>query len=628
MTGEYKPNCLTKICEKLLRSANYLCAFSVALLTFLVFIPSLQNAFVNWDDATYVYSNYHIRSLGKRFFNWAFFDFYAGNWHPLTWISHAVDYAVWGLNPIGHHLSNLLIHSVNSFLVVLLVIRLLQSPQKKVISDYKSTKEAAPFPGVLLPALVTGLLFGIHPVHVESVAWISERKDVLCACFFLLSLFVYAGYAGTVSRHPYKSSSFFGSLNNKYLVSLGSFFLALLSKPMAVSLPAVLLILDWYPFGRLRKGNVNAVLIEKTPFILLSAVSSFITILAQQDSRAVVPLKVIPLGDRIIVMFYAVFSYIRKFVIPVNLLPFYQYPKNIDLFSSEFFLPVAFVFGITLLCAFALKRRRIFAAVWCYFFITLLPVLGIVQVGEQAMADRYTYIPSIGPFLLVGIGSTLVIQHLMRRIKKHAVAIVASAICILLPLAALSELSFRQIKIWRDGETLWNRVVKVEPSSVVGLDKLGEALYQKGKMSEAITLYERALAIEPWNTEALNNLAICFIDTKQYDKALFFAISAATAKPTDGKAFNTLGEIYFARNEYQNALHCFRRALSIDATIPLRNFNIALTLEKMGKIDEACRYWMRYFDLVYEQSDKNEVSLHLAELNCGEREKSRPALSR
>jgi hypothetical protein len=214
-------------------NTEYYVAAAVALLTLLVYLPALQNEFVDWDDNVYIFDNPYIRSLDMAFFKWAFWGFHAANWHPLTWASHALDYAVWGLNPLGHHLTSISLHALNTFLVVALVTRLL---------DAYNTKQNRPALNdrmVLIAAATTGLLFGLHPVHVESVAWVSERKDVLCALFFLLSLLSYLSY---VSSNTQKT----------YLLSLGFFVLALLSKPMAVTLPVVLLILDWYPYGRIR----------------------------------------------------------------------------------------------------------------------------------------------------------------------------------------------------------------------------------------------------------------------------------------------------------------------------------------------------------------------------------------
>ena len=207
---------------------KYLSACAVGFVTFLVFLPTLQNDFINWDDSLYVYENPLIRSFDTQLLISAFGDFYAGFWHPLTWISHALDYAIWGLNPMGHHLTNNILHAINAFLVVILITRLVEAAS----GSLKSSK------GSLVAAVTTGLLFGLHPLRVESVAWVAERKDLLCGLFYLLSIMAYTSYAANKSYRT-------------YFISLGLFTLALMSKPMAVSLPVVLLILDWYPFRRI-----------------------------------------------------------------------------------------------------------------------------------------------------------------------------------------------------------------------------------------------------------------------------------------------------------------------------------------------------------------------------------------
>ncbi|MGD0886439.1 MAG: hypothetical protein ABSA46_16485, partial [Thermodesulfovibrionales bacterium] len=222
---------------------HYLAAF-VSLITFSVYLPALRNVFVSWDDDLYVINNLHIRSLNWAFFKWAFFGFHAINWHPLTWISHAFDYAVWGLNPLGHHLTNNILHAMNTFLVVLLCIKLLEMWKERSMPE-----AASPFLDerrIMIAAGVTGLLFGLHPLHVESVAWVAERKDLLCGLFFLLSISAYVKHVRALVSEPLeekKAASLF--FNRSYLVSLVFFVLALLSKPMAVSLPVVLLLLDW-----------------------------------------------------------------------------------------------------------------------------------------------------------------------------------------------------------------------------------------------------------------------------------------------------------------------------------------------------------------------------------------------
>ena len=362
---------------------KYSVAGFVSLLTFLVYLSCLHNKFVLWDDNRYVYENPHIHPLNLAFFKWAFFDFYEANWHPLTWVSHALDYAVWGLNPMGHHLTNNILHAVNTFIVVILVAKLLEAwrPSRQQNPPLRPSEKGS----YLIIAAVTGLLFGLHPLHVESVAWVSERKDLLCAMFFLLSILAYT--------------------NKHYILVLFLFALALLSKPMAVSLPAVLLILDWHPFNRISsmKSFLSA-LLEKLPLIALSLISSVLTVLAQKAGGALRTFDVIPLSVRVLVATESLMSYLWKMILPMNLTPYYPYPKNISLLSEECLLSVILVFGITAACIVMAKKQKLWLAVWGYYVITLLPVIGIVQVGIQAMADRYTYLPSLGPFLITGLG--------------------------------------------------------------------------------------------------------------------------------------------------------------------------------------------------------------------------------
>ncbi len=306
-------------------------------MTFIVYLAALQNEFVEWDDSQYVFENLHIRSFDLDFFKWAFFDFYAANWHPLTWISHALDYAVWGLNPMGHHLTNNILHAVNTFLVVLLVVRLLTSRQAvKLTSSHMSSAPADPPEAgnsrftihdsrfALIAAGVTGLLFGLHPIHVESVAWVAERKDLLCALFYLLSIMAYVSYRSYTT-------------NKSYILSLFFFILALLSKPMAVSLPVVLLILDWYPFGRIQSlKTFRDSFVDKIPFIALSIVSSILTVLAQRAEGAVTAIEAIPLSTRMLVASKSLIAYLWKMLMPMHLIPYYPYPNDASLFSLEY----------------------------------------------------------------------------------------------------------------------------------------------------------------------------------------------------------------------------------------------------------------------------------------------------
>ncbi len=275
---------------KITQNGKYIIAVTIALATVLVYLPSLRNGFVGvWDDNINIVENLHIRSLDATFFRWAFLDFHGSNWLPLTWISLAVDYAFWGLNPLGYHLTNIILHVLNTLVVVFLVVKLLQAARERTTKPefiaFLSDRV------ILFIGGATGSLFGIHPVHVESVAWAAERKDVLCALFFLLSVMM---YANAVRRMGHGAERM--KLAPSALLSAFFFFiLALLSKPMAVTLPVVLLILDWYPFNRIRSfKTLWAASIEKLPFIALSLASSIITILAQRSGDSIASLDFVP----------------------------------------------------------------------------------------------------------------------------------------------------------------------------------------------------------------------------------------------------------------------------------------------------------------------------------------------
>jgi protein O-mannosyl-transferase len=426
------------------RNLDYYLAVSVSLLTFIVYLASLQNEFVAWDDPEYITNNPYIRLFGLDLFRWAFSAFYSANWHPLTWISHALDYAVWGLNPLGHHLTNNILHAVNTFLVVLLVARLIEAttpPPPCQVGELVGDKSSPTVSGgvaegrggkwnegllhhslftfhishfSLIAAGVTGLLFGLHPLHVESVAWVSERKDLLCAMFFLLSIMMYAKYVVTTS------TTFRQVFNKHYLFSLCFFFLALLSKPMAVSLPVVLLILDWHPFGRVRSLKTFwPAVVEKLPFVVLSLISSVLTILAQKGSEALFMMEVTPLSSRGTVAAKSLVAYLGKIMLPLHLSPFYPYPLDVTFFSMDYLLPFFLVIGITILCLGLSRKQKMYLSAWSFYVVTLVPVLGIVQVGRQSMADRYTYLPSLGPFLVIGLGVAWVLTRTASSRQHH-----------------------------------------------------------------------------------------------------------------------------------------------------------------------------------------------------------------
>ena len=473
---------------------TYYLAATLAILTFLVYLPALRNEFVNWDDGPYVFANPHIRSMDGNFFKWAFLEFHIMNWHPLTWISHALDYALWGLNPLGHHLTNIMLHALNTFVVVVVAMKLLEAFKER--SSRSGQSFLSNNRALLIAAGIAGLLFGLHPVHVESVAWVAERKDLLCALFFLMSVMTYVKYAGSRQSEGEAKDETGGKnflTNRQYLLSLGFFVLALMSKPMAVTLPAVLLILDWNPFNRIRSLKTFwAASVEKLPFLALSLISSVLTVFAQRSGGALELMEIVPLSTRLLVAVHSLIAYLGKMLWPLDLIPFYPYPRTVSLLSPEYFGVVALVIGITIFCVVkAKKKQTVWLSVWSYYCVTLAPVLGIIQVGGQAMADRYTYLPSLGPFLLMGLGAAWVWGKIETSWKRGLIATAAFMVFL-----SLSFMTFQQIGRWKNDVDLWNYVIEQEGHDVLfAYFKRGQAFALRGQYEKAIEDYNTVISL-------------------------------------------------------------------------------------------------------------------------------------
>jgi protein O-mannosyl-transferase len=560
------------------KRATYSLAASVALVTFLVYLPALQNGLIELDDAAYIRDNPHIRSFNGDLFRWAFFQFYAANWHPLTWLSHAVDYAFWGLNPLGHHLTNIILHAANTALVVVLVMKLLE-----VVRAGTMQNTAASFLNermLLITAGVTGLLFGIHPVHVESVAWVAERKDLLCASFFLLSIIQYGSYRYEVNNEKISLRKRRWYTNRYYLGALAFFLLALLSKPMAVTLPCVLLLLDWFPFGWIRDiRTARYALVEKLPFIILSLGSSVLTIMAQRAGEALVSSQLVPLSARLLVAVRSLLAYLGKMVFPHDLLPYYPYPdlRDVSLYRVEYFIPVILLIGITAACLMALKKQKMWLAVWCYYVITLLPVLGIVQVGGQEMADRYTYLPSLGPFLLVGLMVAWIYARVYtgtgntRFIRRMGIA--AAVVAFLF----LTLLTVRQIAIWKNSMSVFDSILAKESrSSPMVYFHRGVAYEKMGMLESAIDDYTRAIDLFPTYYEAFFSRGSAYEQMGRLDRALDDYSAAISLKPSSYEAYTNRGLLNKKLGRRIEAIADFNRAIALSESAGKAYLNIGI----------------------------------------------------
>ena len=558
---------------------QYFAAGTAALLTFLVFLPALRNGFVNWDDNIYIYENSFIRTLNFDMFVSAISDLQTvSNWHPLTWISHALDYALWGLNPLGHHLTNNILHAANTFVVVLLVMRLLEiasHDSRSVVDDSRFTIHDSRFK--LIAAATTGLLFGIHPLHVESVAWISERKDVLCAFFFLLSLYAYLGYTRSGGK---------GIRDRRYLASLGFFVLALLSKPMAVTLPLVLLILDWYPLGRATSFSaLRGVVMEKLPFFAFSIVSSVMTVLAQ--GAEVQPMGTSPISTRLTIAATALVTYLRKMVLPLDLSPFYSYPQDVSFFALRYFLPVLLAIGITAAAGAVAGRRKIWPAVWGYYVLTLVPVLGIVHVGNQSMADRYTYLPSLGPFLIAGLALAFLYEKIATGERRPAVRllipVLAAVIC-----ASMIYLTTKQTAVWKDSLTLWNYVIEMEPGKTFfSYNNRGIAYSDIGQYDRALEDYNKVIAMNPYYSRAYNNRGVVYSRQGLYDMAIEDFSKAIDLKPNFFDAYNNRGVAFDKAGRFEKAMEDFQKALVLNPGFERTYINRGVAYQRAGMLDKA-----------------------------------------
>jgi tetratricopeptide (TPR) repeat protein len=568
------------------KNVGFYLAGLVAVITLIVYLPTLWNGFIGaWDDNDYVIENKAIRFLNIDFFRWAFFHSYKSNWHPLTWISHAFDYAVWGLNPLGHHLTSIVLHALNTFLVVLFVIRILEAWRENMVqTGWTSFLNQR---AILTAAGITGLLFGLHPVHVESVAWISERKDLLCALFYLLSVNIYIKYAGANKNI---ARQFF---HKDYLTALGLFLLALMSKPMAVSLPVVLLVLDWVPLGRIRSARTLwGAFAEKLPFFSLSLALSIVTILAQKGGLSVASLQALPFLTRLLVAVRSVILYIFNLLFPLRLAPFYPYPKSVSLFSPDYFSAIIVLIGITVISA--RMKKTFWVTAWACYLITLVPVLGIIQVGGQSMADRYMYIPSISLFVLAGIGGAWTAEWLNKR-SWHAAGKVVCLVVGFFLFSSMTYATVEQIGLWKNSFLLWDYAIRNGFYSAPAYNNRALAFEEQGNPDRAIADFQEAIRLDATYYLAFNNLGALYGSADMPDKAIEAFSRSIELQPNDSNSYFNRGVAYSVTGKLDEALADFTKTIELnpnDADAYTRRAKLYLragnSARANGDLEKAC----------------------------------------
>ncbi|HEY3129952.1 MAG TPA: tetratricopeptide repeat protein [Acidobacteriota bacterium] len=552
---------MNKGSDFLRRHARLLISLALILATTAAYWRTFQNGFVLYDDKGYVTENPHVQEgITPKTLLWALTTTHAANWHPLTWMSHMVDCRLFGLNPRGHHLTSLLLHLANTVLLFLALSLMT---------------------GALLPSAFVAALFALHPLHVESVAWVAERKDVLSAFFWMLAMLAYAHYA----RRP--SARLYGLL-------AVTFALGLMAKPMLVTLPFALLLLDYWPLGRMRSmAGKNAIMAknarrprpwhklirEKLPLFALALGSSVITFFAQHRGGAVQTLENIPVQERISNALVSYLGYIAQTVWPHNLAVFYPHPFNK--------LPGWKIAAALLLLACGTwaairysRRHPYLVTGWFWYLGTLVPVIGLVQVGEQAMADRYTYIPSIGLFIIV---AWALVDFLPQRKSYEMVLAVFWCIVALV----LGLLTWFQVGYWHDSLTLFEHASQAVPDNYLARNNLGFTLAAEGRIDEAMRQYLEALRIKPTYVEAHNNLANAFQAKGQLDEAIAHYQQALQVRPQFFQGHNNLGAALLAKGRVDEALAHYSEALRINPDQPEAHNKLGMKLAALGKIDEA-----------------------------------------
>ncbi len=564
---------------------RYALATAAALEAIALYLPALGNGFV-WDDHQYIVDNQHIRSLNGAFFSWAMGGGNeAGVWQPLTWLSHALDYAFWGLNAAGHHLTSILLHGLNTFLVFFLAAALLEaSAGNGRQEDHR---------GVLIASGVTAALFGLHPLGVESVAWIAERKDLLFCLFYLTAVLVYVKAAALPSvRQASGPAAWFRNRRLLLVVALSG--LSLMSKPMAVTLPAVLLLLDWHPLGRIgSRGDLLRKTWEKAPLFLMSALVSLVTIIMQKDAGAVMPLDALPVADRILVAFRSLGRYVGHLLLPVGLEPLYLHSRVVSILQPAYFVPLILVAALTVVVLYRARRHPAGAAVWIFFLVTLLPVLGLVQAGSQETADRFTYLPALGPFLVAGAASASAWRRASSLAHRRSAARFLLGTVALLLFAALAAGTIRQIGVWKNGIELWNHIIENEPSRFpLAYINRGNALLAAGLADQAERDYATAIEQDPSGPVAYlayMNRGILYRQEDQLDRALADLERAVILRPGHALSLLNRGIVFLDGGAYDRAVADFSEAIRLDPSLAPAFLNRGMAERMQGRLDDAVR---------------------------------------
>jgi tetratricopeptide (TPR) repeat protein len=513
------------------KSILWLIIAVLILATVIAYEPIRNSEFVGYDDPAYITENpYVAEGITSSSIIWAFSKSYAGNWHPLTWLSHMLDYELYGLKPLGHHITNLLLHIANTLFLFLFLRRMT---------------------GAIWKSAFVAAAFALHPVHVESVAWVSERKDVLSGLFFMLTLLAYVRYAEKPGI-------------GRYIFMLAAFAMGLMSKPMLVTVPFVLLLLDYWPLERIgrqitddggqQKLTCGRIIYEKVPLFAMSAAICVITFLAQRQDQAIMSLARLPLHIRIINAIGNYFNYVAKIIYPKNLAVLYPFPEKMTTDAA-----IIAILGIAILLIRFGRGRRWLVAGLLWYLATLVPVLGLVQTGMQSMADRYAYLPSIGLFIMIAWGA----EEIFSKVRYSRIISASVITTVLIVMILLTRI---QAGYWRDSGTLYKHTIEVTKNNFIILGNYGYYLSTQGKHDEAMKYLMEAHSIRPNNLFVRENICIVLLDQNKNDEAIAYineTLQKAENWPETYKLYCGLGLAYERKGELSAALKNYNKALEL-----------------------------------------------------------------
>jgi len=546
------------------RYRTFLLFIALAVATVIAYEPVRHNDFVQYDDHHYITENPKVKQgLSRESLWWALTTPHGAIWHPLTMLSHLIDYELFGLNPVGHHAVNVLLHTMTALVLFGLLNRMT---------------------GAVWASLFTAAVFALHPIHVESVAWASERKDVLSAFFWMLTIAAYAGYVKQRSK-------------GRYALMLALFTAGLAAKPMLVTLPFVLLLVDYWPLGRTapaaggRNARIGLVSLvrEKIPLFILAAVLAVVTYIVQSSWGATGLGRSLPVGGRVANAAVAYTGYIQKMLWPVNLAVLYPYPES----GWGLIRPIVSLLMLVAVSVSVLKaagRYRYLATGWFWFLGTLVPVIGFVQVGRQAMADRYTYIPSVGLSIIVAWG----LGDILGRWRYRRSLLAAGFIVITV---AMTVATRAQVVYWKDSLTLFGRAAAVTRNNTTMLKNLGNEMRSAGRYTDAIDFFEEAIATDPGDTEAMVCKARVLLDMGRVEQAGVVLSEALRVRPDSAEAQNWLGVVLSRKGLLPEAIVRYRRAIALKDDYATAWNNLGIALNELGKTAEAVESYRRAVEI-------------------------------